>query len=139
MTPRRLVFIAIGITYAIIAIYHLLRITPRELTTDHRLAVSSVHQKYAWIPPVSVELRNGVIEVDYNCEGLAIPPRTVTRDRLEYIRAVLKPYHFDDYRVSCIGRPGSAEYGYGVSTVRGDGPIEWEAKDDSAVTPKQSR
>jgi hypothetical protein len=112
-------------------------VAPRELTTDHRLVVSLVHQKHAWIPPVSLELRHGVIEVEYNCEGLAIPPRTVTRDRLEYIRAALKPYHFDDYRVSCIGRPGFAENG--VSTVSGDGPIEWEAKDDSAFTPKQSR
>ena len=110
MTPKRLVLIALGITYAILAIYNLLRITPRELTTDHRLVVSFVHQKHAWIPPVSLELRNGVIEVDYNCEGLAIPPRTVTRDRLEHIRAALKPYHFDDYRVSCIGRAGFAEY-----------------------------
>jgi hypothetical protein len=110
MTPTRLAFIAIGITYAILAIYNLLRITPRALTPDHRLVVSSVHQKHAWNPPVSLDLRNGIINVDYNCEGSAIPPRTVTRDRLEYIRAALKPYHFDDYRVSCsavLGLPST--------------------------------
>ena len=44
MTPKRLVLIAVGITYAILAIYNLLRITPRELTTDHRLVVALVHQ-----------------------------------------------------------------------------------------------
>jgi hypothetical protein len=137
MRPKWLVFIAIGITYVIVAVYHLLRIAPRELTPDHRQIVAAVHQKHAWNPPASLELRNGVIDVEYNCEGSLIPPRTVTQERLEYIRAVLKPYHFDDYRISCVGRPGLAEYGYGVSTVRGNRPIEWEARNDSAFAPNR--
>ena len=80
-----------------------------------------------------------VITVRIHCEGWAIPPRTVTPDRLEYIRAVLKPYHFDDYRVRCTGRPGFGQYGYGVATVRGNGPIEWEGTDGSASSAKPSR
>jgi hypothetical protein len=66
--------------------------TPSALTPADVAALQAVHKTHAWIEPKTVELRNGIVVVDYEyAAGTLIPPKTLGETRLLAIREALLP------------------------------------------------
>jgi hypothetical protein len=101
---------------------------PKTLTAEHLAAVDAVHTSHAWLRPASVELRSGIIVVEYEVPSdLAIPHRTFGETRLLAIREALLPFGFHDYRVNVNGPPPGTGLvrRYGSARFLVDGPVEW--------------
>jgi hypothetical protein len=101
---------------------------PQELSAEHRAAIDAVHAQHAWLRPESIQLRSGVVVIDYEVPArFAIPPRTFGEERLLGIREALLPFGFTDYRVNVNGPPPGTGlvHRYGSARFLGGGSLEW--------------
>lgn len=98
------------------------------LTAEHLAAIDATHAAHAWLRPKSVELRSGIIVVDYEVgPDMLIPHKTFGETRLLGIREALLPFGFNNYRVNINGTsPGTGLIRrYGSARFLAGGPVEW--------------
>jgi hypothetical protein len=129
--PRRLgrmLLLGFGVLLVVSFIASQRNSGPAALTAEHLAAIEAAHVPHAWERPKSIELRNGIVVVDYEVpDSLLIPHRTFGQDRLLAIREALLPFGFKDYRVNVNGPPP----GTGLTRRHGSarflepGPVEW--------------
>jgi hypothetical protein len=102
---------------------------PSELTAEHREAVRAAIASHAWIPPVNLELRAGIIVADFEVPAdVLIPKRTLGEERLLAIREALLPFGFKDYRVNINGPPPGTGLTLRYGSARfldAGGRLEW--------------
>jgi hypothetical protein len=105
----RMLVIALGVLLVSAFIASQMDSGPAALTAEHLAAIDAAHTPHAWERPKSIELRNGIVVVDYEVpDNLLIPHRTYGQERLLAIREALLPFGFSNYRVNVNGPPPGA-------------------------------
>lgn len=100
---------------------------PATLTDAQQASIADVHKSHAWFPPKTIEVRNGIVVIDYEVpDNLAIPKQKFAEERLLAIREALLPDGFDAYRVNVNGpSPGTGLIQrYGSARFLGS-KVEW--------------
>jgi hypothetical protein len=123
-----LVLLILGGLMLLVFIGRLSDTTPTTLDEAQLAAIDLTHEKHAWNKPKAVELRSGIVVIDYEVPlDLAIPHRTFGETRLLAIREALLPFGFKDYRVNVNGPPPGTGLTrrYGSARFLSGGPIEW--------------
>lgn len=98
-----------------------------SLTPQQQEAIATLHRDKAWQAPRDIELRNGIVVVNYQLPDGAIAVRQQAEQRLLAIREVLLPDGFDAYRVNMWApSPGTGLVRrYGAARFLGGGSLEW--------------
>lgn len=121
--------IGIGVIVALVFVSQLTEdSSPKSLTAEHYAAIEAVHAKHAWTSPKEIELRSGIVVLDYEVpSSLAIPRKTFGQDRLLAIREALLPFGFNSYRVNVNGPPPGTGLvrRYGSARFLQYGEVEW--------------
>jgi hypothetical protein len=124
----RVVLVAIGALVVLVLVSRWTDTTPDALTAAHYAAIEEVHTKRAWIRPKEIELRSGIVVVDYEVPpSLLIPKKTFGETRLLAIREALLPFGFNSYRINVNGPPPGTGLvqRYGSARFLQYGQVEW--------------
>lgn len=124
--------VLVGCAWLLVALFVIVMLTqtssqePASLTVEHREAIAAAHKTRSWAEPHAIELRSGIVVLDY-VYGANVTPRVFGEARLLAVREVLLPFGFTSFRVNVNGPPPGTGLvsRYGSARYLGSGSVEW--------------
>jgi len=103
--------------------------TPNTLTPEHLAAIEASHKDGVTIRPIDVELRSGIVVIDYEIPTtVGAVAQTFGEARLVAIRAALLRFGYKNYRVNVRRAGEGLATRYGAARFLDPGPVEWLAR-----------